>query len=1227
MADDCSQNIDPLKLVREGTSQDSRVPAALDPASAPANARSVAHNVEFAQAYARFLKHYDATHPLPGDWSDYFGSDVAVPLAIAAIEDVDVYKTAVRSWFDFLNDMDNATQASALKDRLGYLFAVIGSLAQAFDDLQSLPDTIALRGTLQNLVKTQLQPAFARLIGYYQGGVSIGVVNAVAPLPAMQIFRRPVTSFHAVLNAELSADWRTTQGETWHDFVTSISADTTVYGAGGAPDPFTQINHCSTHTLFRSVFDQFLKTLMRVVSEAQGALAGTLNNYTGHAPHYALYLAFLELMEYARTAGNQLTQRHLDFYYRTILGLKEKPAQPGYVHLLAELAKQTRAYDFAPGQLFKAGKDSTGKDAFFANTVDFVANKAAVTSLMSVYRHGSEPVASSTNDNGRIFASPFANSDDGLGTKLTSADQSWQPFFNKVYVDGALSEIKMPQAEVGFAIASHYFLVAEGSRRFSISLLSAAALPWSHHHNLIGQIDCFVTTAKGWLNKTAHAFRPIGSKELELIVELSGADDAVVPYNPKLHGYNFATDRPMLRVALRQDSSHIYAYPDLADIKIVGLALRVGVNNAKTLTVANDFGPIDVSKPFQPFGSSPITGSSLIIGATEIFQKKLADASIAIKWQVPPAVYPATGSIPTANIDCLNAGSWTPSDTADVSIAPPSGSDTTIFSADLNGAVLDQPDYDPNEPYTTQARQGFVRLSLNGDIGQDKYRSALIAFLSQTSTTNPGGTPPQGPIAAALTMNYTASTTLTLSTTSQATFTNRSVQFFHMGPFGTAERHPTLDGGNAVSLLPQFSFMRSGTALPSEAEFYIGISGLLPPQNLSLLLQVSDGTANPLAPKPVPHIDWCYLKANQWAPFPANAVTDATGEILYSGRITFAVPAEATQDNTLLPSGMIWIRAAVSQDSDAVCRLQLVASQAMEAVFSDQGNAPDFSTTTVPPGTITKLATPDSAVKGISQPYPSFGGRGAEPPQDFYRRISERLRHKNRAITLWDYEHMILEEFPQIYKVKCLNHTQYEPADSGGSTSPCSGGIYRELAPGHVTLITLPNLHSQQQLDPLKPYTSLGLLTEVQTFLQQHVSGQVQLHVKNPQFEEVRLSFSLKLHEGYDQSYYTTQLQQAITRFLSPWAFSNTGAPSFDGKIYKSVLINFVEQQPYVDYVTDFKLFQDIPCQAPGTIDLDEVSGSKAVSILVSAPASKHVIWMIDAAANATLAESCGCEA
>jgi hypothetical protein len=364
--------------------------------------------------------------------------------------------------------------------------------------------------------------------------------------------------------------------------------------------------------------------------------------------------------------------------------------------------------------------------------------------------------------------------------------------------------------------------------------------------------------------------------------------------------------------------------------------------------------------------------------------------------------------------------------------------------------VVDALDVTPNAFYGTSSRHGFVKLRLTGDFGQDAYQSALISFLRKEipDDKGPGSKPPAGPTASTLSMGYVAHATLALNTANQDSYAHRAGGFFHLTPFGTAEQHPYLNGKGTVYLFPQFDLERdvagSIQILPSEAEFYVGVTGLVPPQNLSLLFQIVDGTANPLAAKPESHVAWSYLKRNEWVAFARTDVQDTTSGLLNSGIVTLAVPRDATKDNTALPGGLFWIRAAVHTRSDAVCRLVRVAAQAIEAVFTDRGNSPAFSAAPVPAGTISKLEKPDPGVKGITQPFASFGGRGAEQSQAFFTRISERLRHKNRAITLWDYERLILEAFPQVYKVKCLNHTCYEPGES--TADDCDGATAASIA-------------------------------------------------------------------------------------------------------------------------------------------------------------------------------------
>ncbi|MGR9130564.1 hypothetical protein [Rhizobium leguminosarum] len=1236
MSNDCAHNIDPLKLVREGTSQDRRQSSALDPAFAPLSGRSVSHDIVFAQGYAKLLKFYQEGNP-PGDWSGFFSSDLSAPLAVAAVEDVEAYKSNIRSWFSYLDNMDNKGRQAALRNHLGYLYSSIGTLTQALDGLKDgLPVEIPLRSTLQNLIRMQLAPALSRLVAYYKAGLNENLVNAVAA-PDVTILRRPAVKFAEVLASGLSADW----GDI------DPPADVSVYGdASGSV--FVRINHCATHNLFRSVFDEFLKVLARVTADASQALKHSLTDWDQHEPHYALYLAFLQLLEHARTAANTLTQRHLDFYYRTILGLKEKPAEPSHVHLLAELARHVPSREFLSGESFRAGKDSAGKDAFFASLGNLVANQAKVEEQRTVYLHRGEPVGSSIAAERRIFASPVANSDDGLGAPLTSADQSWHPFFNKSYADGALAQIRMPKADIGFAVASHYLLMAEGTRTLDLSFV-VDSYTGGAGLDLTGDIRCFLTTEKGWLEKPASRFVAVAADRLELTLTLTGADPAVVPFSaaihgaPKLPGYTFAANLPMLLVRLRQDDERAFVYGTLRDVMVGDVQLKVVVAGLKSLAISNDFGPADPSKPFQPFSAQPVAGNGFIVGSKEIFQKSLKTASIHIDWLMPPKVFSRrayekglnpklaavhvnpvaitddflSDGLPPVLATYLSEALWIAPSTA-VMVEENVKSVTFTLGEDLGKPVLDAPDFSPNEHYSTQSRHGFVRIALEEGFGMAEYQAALIAYLKNPKEEKSPGNPPVGPIVGAISMNYTASTSLALNST-KGVFEERIGRFFHLAPFGTAEQHPQLSGGVVPHLLPQFSFDRSNTVLPSQAEFFIGISGLVPPQNLSLLFQVADGTANPLAPKPAPHIDWSYLRNNQWVGLSDADVSDGTDELLDSGIVALAVPRDATSDNTLMPSGLHWIRAAVHERADAVCMLHLVAAQALEAVFADRANAPDFAATPLPPGTVTKLEKPDTRVKGVRQPYPSFGGRGGELPQAFYTRISERLRHKDRSIALWDYEHLILQAFPQVFKARCLNHTQYEPNEAGT-------GIYRELAPGHVTIVTVPNLQAQQQRDPLKPYTSLGVLQEIEAFLNKRTSCFVRLHVRNPEFEEVRVRFGLRLHDGYDETYYREQLRQAITRFLSPWAFAGGGAPTFGGKVYKSVLIDFVEEQPYVDYVSDFQLFHDIGGN-DGTVDLNEVEGSRVISILVSTPASNHDISIISADRDGQLLEDCGCEA
>jgi hypothetical protein len=408
----------------------------------------------------------------------------------------------------------------------------------------------------------------------------------------------------------------------------------------------------------------------------------------------------------------------------------------------------------------------------------------------------------------------------------------------------------------------------------------------------------------------------------------------------------------------------------------------------------------------------------------------------------------------------------------------------------------------------------------------------------------------------------------------------------------------------------------AGTSVPHEGELLIGLGSLTAPQSVSLLFQVEDGSADPLSEKPSPHLHFSYLSDGDWVALAKDEVDDRTSELLVSGVITFAVPADATTDDTLLPGGLTWIRIAAGEHTGAVCRLLGVKAQAVPVTFSDQGNDLAFLATPLPDGTISKLVTPVTSIKAVTQPYESFGSRMEETPSAFYTRVSERLRHKDRAIALWDIERLVLEAFPSVHRVKCLNHTRYEPDDAGV-------GIYRELAGGHVTIVTIPAVSKTYTGDPLTPYTSLSVLEDIKEFVEERMSCFATLHVRNPAYERLRVACNVRLRDGADEGYCLNLLKTAITQFLAPWAFDAARRPSFGGKVYCSSLINFVEELEYVDYVTDFHLYHVLgdSTESEATV----VEGTRAISVLASVPVEEHRIDALDEAQLAAAGERCGC--
>lgn len=448
--------------------------------------------------------------------------------------------------------------------------------------------------------------------------------------------------------------------------------------------------------------------------------------------------------------------------------------------------------------------------------------------------------------------------------------------------------------------------------------------------------------------------------------------------------------------------------------------------------------------------------------------------------------------------------------------------------------------------------------------------------------------------------------TIALSYESEKTLYQGDDQFFHILPFGVAETNPfarlrarrKIDRSLIVDTHQLFSsaiVAAPGPVMIPSGILFIGIKDIAPNENLTLLFQV-DQTTRTTDKKPS-KVRWCYLQNNNWLNFEHNdIITDSTYGLQATGILEIAIPEQITNRYTHFDEkGLFWLCATVEKETESFPNIIDIKTQAVSVTFEDRQNDPMHLALPLPMGKINKLAEGLPGIKSVQHPVPSFNGKIEERETEYNIRVSERLRHKSRAINNWDYERLVLEQFPFVYKVKCLNNYY-------------SG----RFLPRHVTIIPIVSSKNRTMTGTGLaeiPKASYVELKSIEDFLKQRSSPFANIHVVNPQPEYVIVNCKVRFRSGVNKGFHLRKLNEDIKRFLTPWAVE-TDKISFSTKVYASTIISFIDKLEYVDFVADLSMNQ-YAIEEDGSlkyarlanqmISLTETQISSAHAILVSA--------------------------
>ncbi|PCI93946.1 MAG: hypothetical protein COB15_15420, partial [Flavobacteriales bacterium] len=373
-----------------------------------------------------------------------------------------------------------------------------------------------------------------------------------------------------------------------------------------------------------------------------GQLFSFLNDIINHAskeydslsvregvfPDTALLRSFVKLQGIQQKQLNEISNKHLQFYFEDILKQKKKNAKPDRAFITAELAKKDNTFELAQGTLFNAGVDANKKPITFQSLKSTNLNPGSITGGFTL-------VQNKNPNNGLIslYKTPVVKPS-LLKKDKTGKILGWETF------GGNIEDSNIPES-MGFAVASPMFYLKEGLRIITLKLTFKEAI----NQVLFNEANYFFSTEKEWLpltqkpqeglsNFTGANFWEIlpsqeKSNELNLKIILGVTEKPVEKFIKNPDGYK--SDWPIFKMEFNQ-FNQLENPPVISTINI-----QVDVSNLKSFSLSNDFGVLSTIKPYQLFGSAPSQNSSFFIGSEEIFSKPLSFLNVSLDWNALPS--------------------------------------------------------------------------------------------------------------------------------------------------------------------------------------------------------------------------------------------------------------------------------------------------------------------------------------------------------------------------------------------------------------------------------------------------------------------------------------------------------------------------------------------------------------------------------------------------------------
>jgi len=893
-------------------------------------------------------------------------------------------------------------------------------------------------------------------------------------------------------------------------------------------------------------------------------------------PAIAVMIAFLQNHNKIINQFNDRWKGYCQFYLDKILKARPSQAIPDSTVLQIKKNVEKEWLEITPGTTFVARE----KVKFFT-TEPLIVNDIELKSVLGLYEEEDkiiEPAAwfGHVTALKKVDLSSLIDAPVGEGTAYPLFDQK-----------GKKSDSNTPSmaeyTSVGLMVQSWSLLLSEGVRNINLKLIftnetlttyqrliAKIHARWGEGesdiaYKLLNEIFYInVTTAEGWRNIDSYTTKIITDSDIQTLEISFSVGESFPPICP------LETERttpPSVQLLLNRNA-WFFPYSWMKDFEFSAVKITTEASGLSNIQLYSELGQLDTTMPFYPFGMLPSRGAWMVFGSHEMAVKKIKTVDIKIKWANLPTdssgfadyYFEYQKEIDNCSFmvepEILKNRKWVPTqgkkgyylfntdvgDEAGTTLSKAPLSSESLFKGIAPNDFVRQKIGKEEFSYNMFATNGFFRLRLTSPeigFGHQHYHRILSNVLMQNARSKKyvkAPNPPFAPQAEFITLNYIAEDEISIMRASEGF----GEALYHLHPFGQ-------------SFLNIFATRKPFRGIPdfeSKGNLLFGFDHVNGSETIRLYFGLQPQQKE-IDRNNFPQITWFYGDGFHWSLLPPkNIIKDETLNLLLNGIIEIKIPHPIPEKATSMRN-LFWLRAAILMNMENISDVNgfyLHAVKVERMITSDSQSLQDLNA--LPSGQISSSEKHIAGLAGVVQLVQTSGGRVAEDETSMRVRLSERIAHRNRAVTARDFEKIVLENFTSVRKVKCF---------------PCIDS--KQNRPGVVTIAIIPETERQVRL----PMSSGQLLIAVEDFLKNYTSRSVIIDAINPSYEFLQIRCKIRMHTTRSEGYYLRLLNREINHYIAYWEAEGE-APVFGNSVSLIELVNFIRSREYILQVKNFSV-------------------------------------------------------